>query len=448
MWRAIRSAMRGEPPSQAATIMASTAKLALTYPEGIRERVLPVMAETMVQGGALRQAAAVLEKAKENARLAFARALLKESQGDAPGALAAYDELANGPDRHDAARAGVRAVELRLATGAINKHEAADQFERLFYAWRGDGSELALRERVATLRQETGEWRAALAIRREIETDFPEVAPAAHAKLQEVFATLLKDDNADRMPPLDLITMVDDNADLLPASPSAESETLHARLADRLLALDLPKRADVTLEKLIRSGAPGPGRATLGERLAALRLREGNAAGALAALDASTAADLPLDLTRRRTLLGAQANAKLGNTNAATAALAGLGTPEADVARATILENAQDWPAAEQALRDYVAKTVPASGALDDAQRRTLLRLATAASRAGDDATLASLRGEQGSRIGTGPLGDMFRLLTADAVRASTDLKRSAAEASLARSIPAGLKALETTRAP
>jgi hypothetical protein len=39
----------------------------------------------------------------------------------------------------------------------------------------------------------------------------------------------------------------------------------------------------------------------------------------------------------------------------------------------------------------------------------------------------------------------MFRLLTAESVRASADLKRSAAEATLARSIPAGLKALETT---
>lgn len=446
LWRAIRSALRGDAPSQAATLMASTAKLALTYPPGIRQHILPVVAETLIQGGALRPATAFLEQADDDTRLAFARALLKDARGDVQGALAAYDALANGPDRRDAVRAGVRAVELRLATGAITRHEATDQMERLFYAWRGDGSDLALRERVATLRQEAGEWRAALAIRREIETNFPEMAPAAHAKLQEVFAALLKNDNADRMAPLDLITLVDDNADLMPAS--AEAETLTARLADRLLALDLPKRADATLDKLIRAGMPGPGRATLGERLAALRLREGNPAGAAAALDASATPDLPADLASRRTLLAAQANAKLGNTDAATAALAALGTPEADAARATILETAQDWPAAEQALREYAAKTVPRSGQLNDVQRRTLLRLATAAARAGDDATLASLRAEQGSRIGNGPLGDMFRLLTAEPVRASADLKRSAAEANLARSIPGGLKAVETTPLP
>ena len=84
-----------------------------------------------------------------------------------------------------------------------------------------------------------------------------------------------------------------------------------------------------------------------------------------------------------------------------------------------------------------MAKTVPPEGRLDDAQRRTLLRLATAAARAGDEAALAALRQREGTRMGSGPLADMFRLLTADQVRSVADLKRSGQEAALARDFPA-----------
>jgi 2-methylcitrate dehydratase PrpD len=45
--------------------------------------------------------------------------------------------------------------------------------------------------------------------------------------------------------------------------------------------------------------------------------------------------------------------------------------------------------------------------------------LATAAARAGDDAALAALRQREGARMESGPLADMFRLLTADQVRSA-----------------------------
>ena len=43
----------------------------------------------------------------------------------------------------------------------------------------------------------------------------------------------------------------------------------------------------------------------------------------------------------------------------------------------------------------------------------------------------------------TGPLADMFRLLTADQVRSAADLKRSGQEAALAHELPGQLKALQ-----
>ena len=174
-----------------------------------------------------------------------------------------------------------------------------------------------------------------------------------------------------------------------------------------------------------------------------LRLGEGDAEGAIAALSASTGPDLPPDLAERRGLTQAAAEARRGETEHALATLAAVATPAADEARATMLERIGDWPGAERALTVYAARTVPAEGKLDDAQRGTLLRLATAAARAGDATVLASLRTREEPRMESGPLTEMFRLLTADPVRGVDDLKRARRETGLAVAAPQQINALQ-----
>ncbi len=441
LWRAVRQAEQHEGSAAAAAALAVTWPLLLGYPAEIRDRVLPLAAETMAAGGETEAAAAVLEARKDDPTLDMARGMVREAMGDATGAIEIYDRLAQSPDRLQHARAAVRAVEVRLARGAIDPHEAAVRLDRLMYAWRGDDRELALRERVAALQAQSGMWRAALAILREDEALFPADKPTRHAKLTNAFTGFLRSDAASSLPPLELVALLEENADLLPDDP--DGEALEARLADRLLALDLPNRAGPVLDKLMKAAPTSAGRAGFGARLAAMRQREDDATGALAALAASDAPDLPPDLVERRSLLLAQSQARRGDTKQALAALAPTTTAAADEVRATILERANDWPGAERALADYIAKAVPPEGELDDTQRRTLLRLATAAARAGDDAALVGLREHQATRMGTGPLADMFRLLTSDQVRTVADLKRSGREATLAKGLPDGVKAVK-----
>ena len=167
---------------------------------------------------------------------------------------------------------------------------------------------------------------------------------------------------------------------------------------------------------------------------AAARGRRSRCAGALAASDAD---DLPPAGGAPHACCCAAAQARRGDTDRRAGGAGPLDTAAADEARATILERAKDWPAAERALADYARKTVPPEGRLDDGQRRTLLRLATAAARAGDDggARGAAAKRET-TRMEAGPLADMFRLLTAEPVRGVADLPRSGQEAALARGLP------------
>jgi hypothetical protein len=440
LWRALHVAMRDSTSPFAAIALAGTASLLLTYPPPIRDRMLPLAVETMVKGGAKAAATALLARAGESPGLDMARAMLAQATGDNETALTRYDALAAGQDQFLSARAAVRAVDLRLATGKFDTRQAAEAYDRLLYAWRGDRRELDLREKLAGLRQQLGEWRAALALLRDSEVGFPNDAKDIHARLQATFDALLHDDAADKIPPLEFVALVDENADLVPNT--REGEAMQAVLADKLVALDLPKRAGPVLDKLMRAMPAGPGRATFGARLATLRLGEADAGGALAALAASDEADLPAPLAEKRVLLRADAQARWGDVSGAIATLAGIDTAAAGAARASILEQAKDWVGADRALTDYVAKTVPETGDLDDGARRSLLRLATAAARAGDEATLAALREHQEARMGTGPLAEMFRLLTADTLHGTADLARAGREVGFARALPADLQAM------
>ncbi len=331
-------------------------------------------------------------------------------------------------------------MELKLSRGLLKPADAAEALDRLIYAWRGDGHEIALRGRVAALRQQAGQHRQALALLRESAGLFPEAATALQPQLQAAFAAAIEADAARPLPAIELVSLVEDNADLVPEG--AAGQALAARIADRLAALDLPKRAAPVLEKLVAAAPAGAGRAELGTRLALMRQSLGAHAAALDALNDSAAPELPPELLETRALAFARSAAALGDVGSAVAGLARLGTTPALALRAELLETAKDWPAALAALRDLAEREVPADGTLDEAQARVLLRLATAAAQLGDGATLAALRARDLPRFPPGKLQDLFSLLTAGPVQGVADLPRAAQETRLAGAAAGAIRGL------
>ena len=159
----------------------------------MRDRLLPLVAETLVAGGETATAGCLARCAQGRRTLDLARAMLQEARGRHRAAWqATIGWRSRATSRCMPARA-IRAVELRLAAGAIDARQAADRLERLLYAWRGDQHERALRERLAELKARTGAWRAALALLRETEALFPDDKAAIHAELTDMFAALLRE---------------------------------------------------------------------------------------------------------------------------------------------------------------------------------------------------------------------------------------------------------------
>ncbi|HEY5301362.1 MAG TPA: hypothetical protein VIJ55_11865 [Acetobacteraceae bacterium] len=439
LWRALDQAMAAPTPAVAA-VLASTAPLLLTYPDAVRRKLLPLALETMETQGEAKAAAPILAARPNDPRLALARAMQAQADGHTQAALAGYDALAKGRDRLARVKAALRAIDLRLASKAITPAQAVTALARLDFAWRGGPIELAMRERLAALRLETGAWQPALALLRATIPLFPDAAADIRARMRDAVTRLLRDDATRAMPPLDFVALLEENADLL--GDAAKGPEMQARLADRLLALDLPDAAAPLLERLMRDAPPDAGRAATGARLAALRLAAGDGPAAQAALVASdVAADLPASLVTRRALLSAEAAAKSGDVPAALAALTALGTADADRARADMLERAGDLPSAVAALTALADRTVPAQGPLDGPSRATLLRLAALATRAHDPAALAALRTRIGGRLDAGEGADTIRLLLAEPVRQVADLARAGKEIKLAGAVAADLGA-------
>ncbi|MBN8891855.1 MAG: hypothetical protein BGP12_05285 [Rhodospirillales bacterium 70-18] len=441
LWRAVRTAQHEEGSPAAAPVFAATINLLLSYPKPLRDHLLPLAAETMALGGERKAAARLLAARKDDPSLLLAAGLLAEANGDTKAALAVYDRAAQSGDRLVRARAAFRAVQLRVADGALAPAKAADALDRQIYAWRGDGRELKVRLRTAELRADGGDPRRALALLRETARVYPADAPAIHARLEQTFAAALAHEAKNPLPPLELVALAEENADLIPAGEAGRA--LAGHLADRLVALDLPGRALPVLQKLADATPPGDARSELGAKLASVRLRQGDAAGALASLAATLGVGrMKPALLERRTLIYARAAAAAGQLPQAVQALTALDTAPGDELRATLLEQARQWPGAEAALLAWTARVVPSEGMLTAVQATALLRLASAAAQAGDEAMLARLFSHDLPRIPPGNLADMFRLITAGPVQAVSDLGRAEQETKLASRIPDALKSL------
>ncbi len=431
LWRALRAAMLHHPSAAAATLAGET-RLLLAYPATLRHRLLPLAAETMAQGGEAVAARRLVASRPHDHGLDFARALLAERR-DPAQALALFDRLAQSPDQLLRARAAPRAVDLRLALGRISTTAAADAMDRLLYVWRGDRREVALRLRAAELRAESGSPRAALTLLRHAIPALPFAAGEFRARMRQIFVAALAQDARSPMPPLQLVAMVEENPGFITEGESGLA--LARRLADRLEALDLPARAEPVFARLVAAAPPGVVRAELGRRLAEVRLQRGDAGGALSALGATAADNLPAGVLEQRVLVWARATAAEGDAARAAAALDGLGDPAALGLRAQLLEKARDWAGATAALRQLAAASVPPSGQLTSNQAETVLRLAADAAQASDAATLADLRQQNLSRMPAGHAADMLRLLTAPPVLLPSDLARAHRENLLAGSL-------------
>jgi tetratricopeptide (TPR) repeat protein len=433
-WRALLNGGQKEPAAPAASL-AITWPILQQYPAALRRRIAPAVGEILSRGRQDKALAAFLA-AFPDPSLDLTRAELLQRQGKVNDALVWLDAVGKRPNRLMRASAERAAVELRLSTGKMDAEAAAAALGRQIYAWRGGPGDLAFRMRVAALRAQAGHWRQALDLLRETDGLFPDAHAQTHAAETQLVSALLGGDKASRLSALDLVALAEEAGPLLSAADA--DVTLAPVLVDKLLALDLPARAETILQRLYDHAASPVQKAELGVRLAGLLADRGDAKGALGILDQADDSALDSRLVTQRGLLRARLLAESGRQTDALGILSAMQGDAAILLQAHILEDRHDWAAAGKLLETLVG-TPSFTGKPDQIQRDMILRLANDESEAGDMTALRRLRSAQGARFASGPGAELFAVLTQEPIQAVDDLPRSGRELQAVRALPASL---------
>jgi len=246
-------------------------------------------------------------------------------------------------------------------------------------------------------------------------------AGEATARLGEIFADVLLGEPSERLAPLSALTLYEEFKELTPAG--AEGDRLIARLADRLVEVDLLDQAAQLLEDQVAYRLHGEAKVRTGARLALIRLLERQPALVLTALNASLPeegfASMPLQLERDRRHLRSRALALLGRSAEAVALLDGDDSVEALRLNAEILWAEKDWLAVAGILEKLAPP--PHDGlALSEADSEVLLNLAVAYSLSGRQEDLSRIGDDYGDAMVGTSWRDEFVLLTSELKEAET----------------------------
>ena len=429
LWRGLRDIADGK----SAPALAGAWPLLSAYPDSIKRQIAPPVLEAAAENGA-----EVPAQEMKGPDLALARALKLAHDGQIEPALTAFDAIKNSRDERASVRATIAAAELRLRTGAATPAETAETLERQTVRWRGGIQELALRLRIAELRTQAGQWRAALDGLTQAATIFPDSKIKLSDMKSGVFHALLSRAGS-TVAPLELVSVAGDFADAVP--DGEDGDRLAGLLAEKLMALDLPQRAIPVLQTLISKTQSTAARAEFGLRLAQMQIDAGSAAKAETLLTDLDLSGAPPEREEQRTMLVARAKAAQGDFGGAATVLLTLSSAEANDMRANFYARAGDWQRSLETLERIAATTLPETGELNEKQQDLLLREATAAVQASNGDTLKRLA--KSDRRMTPPRADLFRVLTATEVRSPEDLPRAARELAMSKAIPDRLNALK-----
>lgn len=432
LWRGYARASAARWAAADADLHAGEAVVA-RYPEDVAAAMRAAMAEVAAELSDWNGAAIAAKAAAPGAsplvrdRLALLRARVDEAKGGTKVALEAYEALAQQAERPVQAEAELRAIQLSLATKAIDPTSAIDRLEALKITWHGGQTEVETLAALGRLYEKMGHWRQVFATARRANTVAPD-APATralHEAAQALFEDLYLGERSDKIGGIEALALYFDYKDFAPIGRRADE--IVRRLADRLVALDLLESADELLQHQVEHRLAGAARASVAARLAAIRLMEGKPLEALQTLDASHLPELGEDLRRARALLRARALSDLTRTDLALETIEGETGADAERLRADILWAARRWREAGEAHEAILGEAWRSATPLDEAARSDAIRAALAYGLAGEAIGLERLKAKFAPAMAETADARTFALLT------RTDASRNPAFREIAR---------------
>ncbi|QCI62991.1 tetratricopeptide repeat protein [Phreatobacter stygius] len=398
-WRATALALDGRAREAHEAFEAAETPVG-TLPAPFARNILTGAIGAALDTGAVDRAARRLDELQElgvpasaEQQFALLRGRVAEAQGQEREALGAYARAGRGPDEPVRADADQRQLALRYRLGEIDGKATTEELEVMSYAWRGDDVEARTLALLAKLYAEQGRFRDAFSTMRNAMRVFPrsESVRGMQDDVARHFEALFLDGNADAMKPVDALALYYDFRDMTPQG--RRGDEIIRRLADRLANMDLLDQAASLLQHQVDRRLTGAARSQVAARLAVVHLMNRKPAAALQALRTTRLADLPEELRVQRYLLEARALADAGRPDQALELLGEVKSLESEMLRADILWSAQRYRESAEQSEKWVSARRTGGAALNDDERRHLLRAAIGYALSDETLGLDRLRG-------------------------------------------------------
>lgn len=382
------------PPDMATTftLLAAEAALSIKDIDSAASR-LRVLEEALVTKAQLDQ-------------VTYLRGHLAKLSGELPKALALWEAVAVIGDRPARAKAAFARVNAMLEDQSIKPAEAIEELEALRFAWRNDVFEFDLLHRLGQLHAENKNYRNALLTFRRAATYYSGIkgAQALTGEMSEVFKKFYEHGDADKLPPISALGIFQEFRELTPSGE--EGNKLIARLADRLIEVDLLTQAGDLLEYQVVHRLADHAKAEVGLRVAQIRLMDNAPEKSLEALAKSVVADLPAQLERQRSHAKAMALSRQNKPDEALKLISSDAGDEADELRADILWSAKRWRRASRILARLTGAL--STEKLDRKSARQLLRRAVALALSKDAVGIGFLRERFGTAMKKSAYAEAF----------------------------------------
>ncbi|MBB2203567.1 hypothetical protein HLH27_00840 [Gluconacetobacter takamatsuzukensis] len=411
-WRGLYLAALRDDHDTAARLLARDFTRIKSYPQPVREVILPVAAEEIARYGTPEDLT-VLNSLPPDAQYQLVDAFRQLRSGNRNAAYATFQKLEDNRNPLVAEKAIEQKASMDLASGHITPGAAANLFSTLLPDARLAGREAAVRLLLADAYMRDRRWSDALQsidAARSVPQPAPPsaIAPALFQALSGVAQTPPSTEDKESL--LRAAAMLKAHvSDLPPGEKRADILVAYGRM---LSALGLPDDAALAFSDAIPLLESPALRAAAGIALAQVDLERKLPQDALKVLDVTDDPNLPDDIKTTRRIMTAQIALANGDTTKTLSVLHNDTSPQSLDITARIHEGKGEWAAAARDVRRLAEATIPESGSLSDDQQALALRVASDASQAADRPLLDWIT----SRIGGRPLdGDrqaLFNLLT------------------------------------
>lgn len=344
---------------------------------------------------------------REWAQLQRAHTFMAEDDLDAAKRILGV--LAADAPREVEARAGFALAQVALKEEEATPLEIIDQLERLRFSWRGDAFELDLLETLADLYWQTQSYGDALGALRQAISYFPlnDRTREITGDMEQRFEDLFLGGIADAMDPVRAVALYYDFRELTPLGSTGD--TMVRRLADRLVNVELFDRAAQLLEHQVTYRLEGVAQASVAARLSMVHLLNDNPSDALRVLRATRTSNIPKDLRAQRFRIEARALIDTKRYQEAIVAIESDSSDEAKMLRADAAWGGKNWSLVRTTAKDLLAAR--GNTALNDDDRRHVLRWAIASTLDNAPEDLTQLRSTYGEPMRTGLYSEAFQAI-------------------------------------